>query len=131
MELARERLIRRIETNQIRSLAEFTTANLPQPGSTEANQEYGGKNYAEVKKIIQEKYGNLGNEQCVALAKAYVGSTASVRDWRRGVNALDGNLQPGTPIATFMDRQGNASTLYDGGVGVGAPKNQKIGRAHV
>lgn len=123
-ELAQERLIRRFEEQRIGSLAEFTTANLPVPGSKEAKELVGDeKTSAEVAKNIKEKYGNLSNQQCVALAKAYVGSNSPVTDWRRGTNVMDGTMKPGTPIATFMDRSGNPSQLYDGGQGVGKPGN--------
>lgn len=124
IELARERLIRQIEDKRISSLAEFTSAQLPSPGSVEANAMVGDtKNATAVAERIKSEFGHLSNPQCVALAKAYVGASGSVTDWRRGTNALDGTLRPGTPIATFMDRSGNPSTLYDGGQGVGAPGN--------
>ncbi len=123
IEVAREKLIRQMEERRIGSLAEFTTAQLPQPGSAEANAMVGDtKNATAVAERIKNEFGHLNNQQCVALAKAYVGATGSVTDWRRGSNALDGTLRPGTPIATFMDRSGNPSTLYDAG-GTGAPGN--------
>lgn len=123
MEVARERLIRQIETKRIGSLAEFTNAGLPAPGSTDAAQFVGtSKNAQEVADRIKSQFGNLDNPQCVALAKAYVGATGSVTDWRRGNNVMDGTLKPGTPIATFMNRDGSPSSLYDGG-GTGAPGN--------
>ncbi len=55
------------------------------------------------------------NEQCVALAKAAVGASGSVREWRRGVGALEGTLKPGTPVATFLDHFGRQSGRYAGG----------------
>lgn len=55
------------------------------------------------------------NQECVALAKASVGSNASVTSWRRGANAVQNQLPVGTPVATFMNRQGKASERYDAG----------------
>lgn len=63
------------------------------------------------------------NRQCVSLAKAAAGDFRSVREWRRGPNVFSQRFPAGTPIATFLDREGNDSPLYDGGVGVGAPGN--------
>lgn len=71
---------------------------------------------------IQQARPELESAQCVALAKAMVGSTASVTTWRRGEGAMEGTLKPGTPVATFMDRRGNPSDRYDAG-GTGAPGN--------
>ena len=65
----------------------------------------------------------MKNMQCVSLAKLSVQDFRSVQCWRRGTSVLSERLPPGTPIATFMDRQGKDSELYDGGVGVGAPGN--------
>ncbi len=65
----------------------------------------------------------MGNLQCVSLAKLAVADFRSVRCWRRGEPVLSKRFLPGTPIATFLDRQGNESALYDGGIGVGAPGN--------
>jgi hypothetical protein len=67
----------------------------------------------------------LTDEQCVTLAMASVGvkkgsgaEGANVHDWRRGESAEAGNLTPGTPISTFLDRGGKPSNLYaDGGIG--------------
>ena len=58
------------------------------------------------------------SEQCVDLARAAVGATGTVREWRRGVGAMEGTLKPGTPIATFLDKAGRASERYAGG-GIG------------
>ncbi|GAB5378387.1 MAG: hypothetical protein AcusKO_48490 [Acuticoccus sp.] len=66
---------------------------------------------------------SMPNRQCVALVKAAVGDFRSVREWRRGPNVLSRRLPPGTPIATFLDREGVDSPFYDGAVGVGAPGN--------
>jgi hypothetical protein len=124
MELAREKLIRNMEANRIGTLAEYTNAGLPAPGSPEASAIVGDTKGANaVASKIKDQFGNLSNPQCVALAKAYVGSNSSVTEWRRGSNVMDGTLKPGTPIATFMDRKGNPSSMYDGGQGVGAPGN--------
>lgn len=81
-----------------------------------------GESVESVARRIQQVRPELESAQCVALAKAMVGSSASVRTWRRGENALSGNLQPGTPVATFMDRGGRPSDRYDAG-GTGAPGN--------
>jgi hypothetical protein len=72
---------------------------------------------------IQATYPHLTSEQCVELARKVAGIAEGVRDWRRGVGVGDGVLPAGTPIATFLDRSGKPSQLYDGGQGVGAPGN--------
>jgi hypothetical protein len=119
----RERLSRDIYSKRITSLAEFSKADLPVPGSPEAQQFFSdGKSESAVRKRISELTG-MESSECVALAKAYVGSTGTVKDWRRGNSVLDGNLRPGTPIATFMDRSGGPSDKYDGGVGSGKRRN--------
>ncbi|WP_187273038.1 phage tail tip lysozyme [Methylobacterium sp. WL69] len=59
--------------------------------------------------------GAITNEQCVALAKAYVGVSGSVTSWRKGDAAQAGTLKPGTPIATFLNRNGSQSDRYAGG----------------
>lgn len=80
---------------------------------------------------------NIGNGECVALAKQAVGLDAtpganSVSDWRKGESATARELPIGTPVATFMDRQGNDSNLYDGGQGTGISrsKNGGLGTTH-
>lgn len=55
------------------------------------------------------------SRECVALAKAAVGANGSVTTWRRGINAAEGTLKPGAPIATFLDRFGRTSERYAGG----------------
>lgn len=55
------------------------------------------------------------SQQCISLARAVVGSTSSVTTWRRGEAAAAGTLRPGTPIATFMDRNRRLSERYAGG----------------
>jgi hypothetical protein len=72
---------------------------------------------------IQATYPHLTNEQCVELARKVAGIPEGVWDWRRGVGVGDGALPAGTPIATFLDRSGKPSQLYDGSQGVGAPGN--------
>ena len=72
---------------------------------------------------IQALRPHLSSQECVALAKAAVGSNASVREWRRGDNPFETEIAPGTPLSTFMDRRGRQSDRYDGGQGVGAPGN--------
>ena len=75
--------------------------------------------------------GLITNEQCVSLATASVGiklgsgkEGANVHDWRKGDAALAGGLKPGTPIATFLDRNFGSSNLYAGG-GSGTPGAHK------
>ncbi|WP_319529856.1 hypothetical protein [uncultured Cohaesibacter sp.] len=65
----------------------------------------------------------MPNRQCVALAKAAVSDTRTVREWRKGQSVLERHWPAGTPIATFLNREGEDSHLYDGGVGVGIPGN--------
>lgn len=77
---------------------------------------------------IQQMAPGMPSQECVALAKSAVGVNAtpganSVSDWRRGEGAQDGNLVRGTPVATFLDRNGKPSTRYDGGVGNGISGN--------
>ncbi|MER2252929.1 phage tail tape measure protein [Methylorubrum podarium] len=55
------------------------------------------------------------SQECVALAKAAVGVSGSVTGWRKGIGADQGTLKPGTPIATFLNRDGSTSHRYDGG----------------
>lgn len=43
-----------------------------------------------------------------------------MRDWRRGDSVKDTALEPGTPIATFLDPSGKLSDRYAGG-GIGTP----------
>jgi hypothetical protein len=75
---------------------------------------------AERIKILQP---NLKNEQCVNLARQIVGSKESVTTWRRGKSVQDGDLEIGTPIATFMDQDtARDSKYYAGGRGkIGKP----------
>jgi hypothetical protein len=80
---------------------------------------------------------NIGNGECVALAKQAVGLDAtpganSVSDWRKGESATARELPIGTPVATFMDRQGNDSDKYDAGQGTGISrsKNGGLGTTH-
>lgn len=64
--------------------------------------------------------GAISGQQCVALAKAYVGASGSVTGWQKGDAADAGTLKPGTPIATFLNRDGSQSSRYAGG-GTGTP----------
>lgn len=71
--------------------------------------------------------GLLTDEQCVTLAMASVGvrkgsgeAGANVHDWRKGDGADAGTLKPGTPVATFLNRDGSQSDRYAGG-GAGTP----------
>ncbi|MEO0893996.1 MAG: hypothetical protein AAFY35_15450 [Pseudomonadota bacterium] len=72
---------------------------------------------------LRANKGRMANLQCVALAKLAVEDFRSVQCWRRGEPVLSKRFPLGTPIATFLDRDGGDSLLYDGGVGVGAPGN--------
>ena len=72
---------------------------------------------------LQAGHGRMGDLQSVSLAKLAVDDFRSVRSWRRGDPVLSKRFPPGTPIATFLDRDGKDSALYDGGIGVGAPGN--------
>ena len=65
----------------------------------------------------------LSNEQCVELARKGAGIPEGVRSWRKGDSATAARLPIGTPVATFLNRDGSPSNLYDGGEGVGAPGN--------
>jgi len=79
-----------------------------------------GETQQELANRIKSVAPHLKNQQCVTLAKAAVGSTDSVTTWRKGANATENELPVGTPVATFMNRQGGASERYDAG-GTGSP----------
>jgi hypothetical protein len=68
----------------------------------------------------QDRYPHLSSQQCVALAMAAAGIGGTVRDWRRGDSVKDTNLEPGTPVATFINPDGTPSNRYAGG-GIGTP----------
>lgn len=68
-------------------------------------------------------YGGFGRGQCVDLVRRVANIPQGVREWRRGIRATDVRLPVGTPVATFLNRNGTPSDRYDGGVGVGAPGN--------
>lgn len=55
----------------------------------------------------------LTNQECVTLAMKATGMTGSVTDWRRGSSW--GDVPVGGGAATFMNRDGSPSTMYDGG----------------
>ena len=74
-------------------------------------------------RLEQGLAASQSNRQCVSLAKVAVSDFRSVQAWRRGPGVLAARWPIGTPLATFLDRDGNGSHLYDGGVGVGAPGN--------
>jgi hypothetical protein len=66
-----------------------------------------------------KKAGLITNEQCVTLGMASVGvkygsqmEGGHTSDWRRGDSAAEGGLKAGTPIATFLDRQGRTGNTY-------------------
>jgi hypothetical protein len=79
-----------------------------------------GETQQELANRIKSVAPHLKNQQCVTLAKAAVGSTDSVTTWRKGASATENELPVGTPVATFMNRQGGASERYDAG-GTGSP----------
>ncbi len=92
----------------------------PAPGGTTAGDV--GSKIASMKSA-----GLLTDEQCVTLAMAAVGvkkgsgqSGANVHEWRKGDGADAGTLKAGTPVATFLDRQGRETDRYAGG-GAGTP----------
>ena len=67
----------------------------------------------------------LTNDQCVSLASAAVGIKSGsmregghVSEWRPGEDVMTGDIKPGTPISTFLDREGKQSSRYAGG-GIG------------
>jgi phage baseplate assembly protein gpV len=71
--------------------------------------------------------GMITDQQCVSLAMAAAGVRkgggqpgANVHEWRRGEPADAGALTPGTPVATFLNRDGSQSNRYAGG-GSGTP----------
>jgi hypothetical protein len=108
-----------------------TLKDLHQPGSTDI---VGGISASSVKPQAGETpeqlairvgqlYPQLTTGQCVELAFKASGFTGTTRDIHRGPSAWLNQVPTGTPIATFMDRQGRPSLFYDGGVGVGAPGN--------
>lgn len=61
--------------------------------------------------------------ECVVLPKVAVNAMRTVANWRKGENAVETILPPGTPLATFMDRDGNPSDFWDGGAGLGITGN--------
>ena len=77
----------------------------------------------ELEAWLRRKVWRMRNRECVALAKLVVGDTQTVREWRRGPVATELRLPTGTPVATFLDRDGGQSDLYDAGVGVGISGN--------
>ena len=72
---------------------------------------------------IQMTAPSLTNEQCVELARKVGGIGEGVTGWRKGLSATEAQLPVGTPVATFLNRDGSPSNLYDGGQGVGLPGN--------
>lgn len=73
--------------------------------------------------------GLVNGEECVALAAGAVGvrldhkhgAGSQVSDWRRGESASDTRLEPGTPVATFFDRNGKPTQNYAEGGNGGQP----------
>ena len=64
------------------------------------------------------------SEECVVLPKVAVGAMRTVGRWRRGARAVDTRLPVGTPVATFLDRDGRPAERWDGGKGLGIAGNQ-------
>lgn len=62
-------------------------------------------------------------EECVVLPKVAVNAMRTVANWRRGVNAVDRILPQGTPVASFMRRDGTPSRYWDGREGLGISGN--------
>lgn len=102
----------------------YPEASTPSTGAQSSNQT--------PEQVLQhldkmKQMGMITNEQCVSLATASVGirlgsgkTGSNVHDWTKGESAVSGNLVPGMPIATFLDRQGRPSEKYAGG-GSGTP----------
>ena len=73
-----------------------------------------------------KRRGLISDQQCVTLGMAAVGirkgvgQGGNVHDWRKGDAAEAGGLKKGTPISTFLDRQGRETDRYAGG-GSGTP----------
>jgi hypothetical protein len=93
-------------------------------GGGGASGNWGVKDSSDVIDHLKEMRdkGLVTNQQCVSLATAAVGiklgsgrEGANVHDWRRGDAAQAGGLKAGTPISTFLDRQGRTTDLYAGG----------------
>jgi hypothetical protein len=82
-----------------------------------------GENPEQLAARIKSLAPTLSNEECVSLANAAAGSSLGVADWRKGTNAMQTRLPPGTPVATFLKRDGSPSDRYDGGEGVGIRGN--------
>lgn len=61
--------------------------------------------------------------ECAVLPKVAVNAMRTVGNWRRGHNAMSVTLPPGTPVASFMHRDGRPSDRWDGGEGLGISKN--------
>ncbi len=68
-----------------------------------------------------KRSGVLSNEQCVELARRFVGDSGRVSTWRPGEKADAGTLKPGTPVATFLNSRGGEVDRYADGTG-GRPK---------
>ena len=68
----------------------------------------------------RDRYPHLSSQQCVALAMAAADIGGTVRDWRKGDSVKDSAIEPGAPIATFLNPDGTPSDRYAGG-GIGTP----------
>lgn len=93
------------------------------PNSTSEIRGPGGGNAADANALLAEvkkTHPHLSNEQCVTLVREFSGMGGTVRDWRKGQNAMSGGLKVGQPIATFMSASGQQSERYDAG-GIGTP----------
>ncbi|WGW02631.1 hypothetical protein [Tropicibacter oceani] len=64
-----------------------------------------------------------GCDECVVLPKVAVNAMRTVGNWRRGASVIRTVLPPGTPVATFLTRQGAPSDRWDGGQGLGITGN--------
>ena len=77
--------------------------------------------------------GMISDKECVTLAMGSVGirkgqgNGGNVHDWRVGDNPEDGTLKPGTPVSTFLDRQGHMADRY----AVGSPGGGGTRGAHL
>jgi hypothetical protein len=90
-------------------------ASTPRSGGGMSPTQCAGMTPEQVERRIHDLQPHLTKHQCVDLAREFVGSKLNVHEWRKGQSVADGTLPPGTPLATFMNRDGSPSNLYDGG----------------
>jgi Phage tail lysozyme len=100
-----------------------------QGGDAPSGMPIGATSSPEIMASLEDarRKGLITNEECVSLATAAVGiklgdgqSGSNVHEWRRGEAAEGGDLRPGTPVATFLNRAGETTDRYAGG-GAGTP----------